>query len=346
MKRKTIAILLNLFLPPYGFYYLKDRKFFGWFFLVAMLSGLFGALWTYSAFVNGSGRTALITLIVYLLFLWGILIYATLRSESKEKNETDRDGSNRIFPSAYWFLPISFLFLLVSTVLIDALYKDRVLRAKIQLSSGMMPSLNVNDSFYMTELFETKELKRGDIVAYKDKNSDHSFLGRIVGLPGDKLELWEEVSPEGFKVLRTSVNGETFPLEVSQVRAEEWKTGLNPKNLIVLTEHIGEHSVPIFENRSQPTFVSVPKLTLGEREFYLLGDNRDDSLDSRTIGPIEADQIVGMFLFTYLSANLNDLTERVCETNQDVFCSVKRFYKIIILGNVRWDHLGYDNRNR
>lgn len=341
VKRKIIAILLNLLLPPFGFYYLKDRKLFGWFYLFSLFSGLIGTLLTYSAFVNGSGRTALFILVLYFLSAWAILIYATLFSESKKQDE-----NAKVFPSAYWFLPVSFLILIFSGILIDELFKDRVLKAKIQLSSAMAPSLNVNDAFYITELFYTKELKRGDIVAYRDKNSNRQFLSRIVALPGDTIRLSEEISQDGFKVLRTFVNGEKLLQEVSPISAEEWKSGVNSSNLLVLTETIGDHRVPIFEARSQPTSAPMATFTLGEREFYILGDNRDDVMDSRTIGPIQADQLVGKFLFTYLSADLNRLTERVCETNQDLSCPVKRFYKILMLGNIRWSHLGFDNRNR
>ncbi|PJZ57860.1 signal peptidase I [Leptospira barantonii] len=338
MKRKTISVLLNLFLPPFGFYYLKDRKLFGWFYLFALFSGLVGTLLTYSAFVNGSGRIAIFFLILYIVSVWGLWIYFTLRSESDNRSDT--------FPSAYWFLPIAFLILIVSGILIDELFKDRILKAKIQLSSGMQPALNVNDSFYITELFYTKELKHGDIVAYRDKDSERRFLGRIVGLPGDKIEFSDELTSDGFKVLRTSVNGEKSPQEISSVRTEEWKSGVKPANLIVLTEVIGDHLVPIFETRSQPVPIGVPSLTLQENEFYVLGDNRDDSYDSRTIGPIDADRVAGKFAFTYLSADGDLSKERICDGNQDLFCPMKRIYKIIILQNILWSRMGYDNRSR
>ncbi|TGM06235.1 signal peptidase I [Leptospira barantonii] len=333
MKRKTISILLNLFLPPFGFYYLKDRKRFGRFYWVALFSGLVGALLTYSAFVNGSGRIAIFFLILYIVSVWGLWIYFTLRSESDNRSDT--------FPSAYWFLPIAFLILLVSGTLIDAFFKDRVLRAKIQLSSGMIPNVNVNDSFYITELFDSKELKRGDIVAYSNVEKDRQWLGRIVAVPGDKIDLSEDITEDGFKILGISINGEK--VSKRSVRSEEWKSKANSNNQLALVETAGVLETTILETRSQPVLIAVPKLTLGENEFYVLGDNRDDSYDSRTIGPIDADRIAGKFAFTYLSVDGDLSKERICDGNQDLFCPMKRIYKIIILGNIRWSYLGYDN---
>lgn len=42
-------------------------------------------------------------------------------------------------------------------------------------------------------------------------------------------------------------------------------------------------------------------MTLADDEYYLLGDNRDDSNDSRFTGTTRRRQIVGKYMFTYLS---------------------------------------------
>jgi signal peptidase I len=41
------------------------------------------------------------------------------------------------------------------------------------------------------------------------------------------------------------------------------------------------------------------KVTLGEHEYYVMGDNRDVSLDSRTFGPVPLDSIIGEVLLRF-----------------------------------------------
>ncbi|TGL78860.1 signal peptidase I [Leptospira yasudae] len=339
-RRKGIAVVLNLFLPPFGFYYLNDRKFFWIFFIFVSFAGVLGSLLTYSSFVNGGGRFALFVLSIYILFSWGVLVVAALQSETKKLYESERR-----FPSPYWFLPATVIGLLFLGIVVDEFLKDRILKGKIQASSGMMPSVNVNDSFYTTELFYTKELKRGDIVAYKNPESGRQFLSRVIGLPGDTISVVDEITPDRFEVSRILINGEKIPQERSAKRVEEFQSGLSGKDRIAFVETIGGKSVPILETKNLSASSSLGSLKLKDDEFYLIGDNRDDSVDSRILGPIRGGQIAGKFLFTYFSANLNDLNGSVCETNQEMFCSLKRFYKILILGNVRWNYLGYDNPN-
>lgn len=47
-------------------------------------------------------------------------------------------------------------------------------------------------------------------------------------------------------------------------------------------------------NAEQRDYWSVDPFVLGDRQFYLLGDNRRVSVDSRTFGPVGADEIVGL----------------------------------------------------
>ena len=79
------------------------------------------------------------------------------------------------------------------------------------------------------------------------------FVKRVVGLPGDTVEIIEGV---------VHINGEAL--------AEPY---LDPARCRFRT------------NR--------PPITLAEDEYYVLGDNRDNSNDSRAIGPIKREMIVG-----------------------------------------------------
>ncbi|AOP33385.1 hypothetical protein A0128_05710 [Leptospira tipperaryensis] len=338
MKRKVIGIFLNLIFPPFGFYYLKDRLFFWIFYGYTLFAGLLVSVFTYILFENRSGKAALFFLVFALLTNWGILIFASLVSEAKKLSL-----SSGRFPSPYWFLPVSVLFLLFFGIATDELVKDRILKGKVQLSSGMIPSVNVNDFFYITELFYKKELKRGDIVAFRNEESGRQSLGRIVGLPGESISVVEERTTDRFEVTRILVNGEKIPQERSEKRSGDFRSGLDSQERIVLIEALGDRLVPILESKSNSGLVYFSKVKLAEDELFLVGDNRDGSIDSRMLGPIRFDQLIGKFAFTYLSSNQDKVPTKICEGDQDYFCSVKRFYKILMLGNIRWSYLGFDN---
>lgn len=338
MQRKWIGLFLNLIFPPFGFYFLKDRLFFWIFYGYALFAGLFVTVFTYILFENRSGKAALSFLIFCLILSWGILIFATLVSIKKTRSTATRN-----FPSPYWFLPVTILLLLLFGIALDELVKDRILKAKVQLSSGMAPDINVNDAFYITELFYKKELKRGDIIAYQNEESGAQSLGRIVGLPGETVLISEEETPDHFSITRLSVNGEKIPQESSEKKVTDFQSGLDPQERIVLFEALGNRLVTILESKSNSGLLLFPKVQLAENEFYVLADNRDGSVDSRVLGPISFDKVVGKFAFTYLSSNQDRVPAKICEGSSDYFCSVKRLYKILMLGNVRWNYLGFDN---
>jgi signal peptidase I len=94
-------------------------------------------------------------------------------------------------------------------------------------------------------------IQRGDVVTIDDGNHDYA-VKRIVGLPGETVCLWR---------------GYAF---------------INRK---ILLEPYVPKKVYTFPTQRYSVFV------LGEDQYFVLGDNRPSSLDSRVYGPIERDQI-------------------------------------------------------
>lgn len=101
---------------------------------------------------------------------------------------------------------------------------------------------------------------RGDIVIVHSPMQDIELIKRLIGKPGDTIQLRDN---------RVFVNGE--PLD--------------------------EPYLPPNAN-SGPTRGDTA-WTLGENEYFVLGDNRSFSQDSRAFGPVTADKIVGRALLLY-----------------------------------------------
>ncbi len=117
-----------------------------------------------------------------------------------------------------------------------------------------------------------REIRRGDIVVFKYPDEpDRDFIKRVIGLPGESLELRNK---------RVYVNG--TPLEESYVHF------LDPEG------HSQE--VTSFDVRERYGPVRVP-----EGQYFVMGDNRDNSQDSRYWGFLPRSYIKGKALMIYWS---------------------------------------------
>jgi signal peptidase I len=119
---------------------------------------------------------------------------------------------------------------------------------------------------------------RGDIVVFKTKGINHPYvpqdqlyIKRVVGIPGDRI-LFE---PPGVRV-----NGQllTAPPIFKTIAAKT-------------NGHCGYCA--------SGDFAVKEEIKLGEGEYFLAGDNSQNSLDSRYFGPIRRKQIIGRAAFIY-----------------------------------------------
>jgi signal peptidase I len=100
----------------------------------------------------------------------------------------------------------------------------------------------------------------GAVVEVVEDNS--LVVKRIVGIPGDTVKMTNGV------------------ISVYYVEKER------PESLL-------ETEQPWYESVLEGTFDTDLEITLGVGELFVVGDNRDNSIDSRFYGPVKADQILG-----------------------------------------------------
>jgi len=116
-----------------------------------------------------------------------------------------------------------------------------------------------------------RAVRRGDIVVFKyPEEPERDFIKRVIGLPGDRLELRRKV---------IYINGQplTEPYAHLEVPASE-SAGVTGD----LREFYGPVTVP-------------------EGQYFMMGDNRDNSEDSRYWGFLPAHYVKGRALFIYFS---------------------------------------------
>lgn len=181
-------------------------------------------------------------------------------------------------------------------------------------SGSMYPTLRVGDYLFVTKysygysrysfpfglpLFEGrllyKEPKRGDIVVFKFPQNTHTdFIKRIIGLPGDKVQV---------KNGRLYINGTRIKREENgRYIVDEYVT--IPEFYKQYTETLPDgFSHQIIELSDSERIVDNTELfEVPEGAFFVMGDNRDRSDDSRiSVGFVPADNLVGRAKFIFFS---------------------------------------------
>lgn len=157
-------------------------------------------------------------------------------------------------------------------------------------SQSMVPTLQVGDFILVskwtygirlpvlrTKIIEIDSPERGDVMVFFPPHEDRYFIKRVVGLPGDKVHVLNGiVFINGDKMTQTSV-------------AEK----ANSSRSVVMSEDLGgiEH---LMQKRTSPTRLSQNySAVVPQGHYFMMGDNRDNSSDSRVWGPVPEDRIVG-----------------------------------------------------
>lgn len=127
--------------------------------------------------------------------------------------------------------------------------------------ASMEPTYSDSDYLIIDQVtYEFREIERGEVVVFRPPNGASQFyIKRVIGLPGETVEI---------KDGKIYIYNSEFPngIDLEEDYIEEYTEGRD-------------------------------RVTLGLDEYYLLGDNRDASLDSRKFGPVKDTSIVGRVWF-------------------------------------------------
>jgi len=161
-------------------------------------------------------------------------------------------------------------------------------------TSSMQPTILPNERIILNHLSRTS-LNRFDVVVINEGNTGRRIVKRIIGLPGERVRL-----EDSWKVF---LNGQ--PLPYGQRSTE----GLRTEG--------GDHVIRIVGDLRPPeTKFGKKDLLLGPDEYFVLGDNRFASSDSRVVGPVKRDHIQGTVSGVWYSFDLvlhRFRTERIAQ---------------------------------
>jgi len=142
---------------------------------------------------------------------------------------------------------------------------------------------------------------RGDIVVFYSPENGKRLVKRVIGLPGDSVAIYQN---------QLFINGK--PLEYksfSKQDMDEIGIGKWSRYNLLVEDLIGrEHSVMLFKGHT--SFSTFGPVDVPEGSYFMMGDNRDHSADSRFFGFVDRNQIVGRASAVVISRNESFLHPR------------------------------------
>lgn len=184
------------------------------------------------------------------------------------------------------FFPVLFIVLVLRSFLVEPFQIP---------SSSMVPTLEVGDFILVnkftygirlpvlrTKVMSINDPKRGDVMVFFPPHEDKYFIKRVVGLPGDKIS---------YENNQLSINGELVGEELLA------RLPINRPLVEIYNETLGEkqHFSRKVIGATNRGFTEryINHYTVPEGHYFMMGDNRNNSSDSRVWGPVPEDRIVG-----------------------------------------------------
>lgn len=172
---------------------------------------------------------------------------------------------------------------------VTSLYSVRLFfyRPFIVNSGSMLPTLKFGE-YYFADLraYATKDPQRGDIVVFRFNES--VYTKRIVGLPGDKVRILDG---------RLILNGSVVP--ITPLPDFQYKDRSNFELTVLQFQETPPdgRSYAIIDTVDNSAFDNTPEYSVPEEHYFVLGDNRDNSADSRAdVGFVHRSALFGKII--------------------------------------------------
>jgi signal peptidase I len=200
----------------------------------------------------------------------------------------------------------SWVFSILVALLIAGSFKSAIADWNVVPSGSMNPTILEGDRIFVNKLaydlkvpFTTRHLAQwsdprpGDIVVFYSPQDGKRLVKRVVGLPGDSIALENN---------HLMVNGNAAAYEP----IDQGKRMPSDADQFCVLEYLTDKKHPIQIIPRQPAPRTFGPVTVPEGHYLMMGDNRDNSADSRYFGFVARDRIVGRATAVVISLNIQD----------------------------------------
>lgn len=177
-------------------------------------------------------------------------------------------------------------------------------------SGSMMPTLLVGDFILVNKfrygirlpvvhakLTQGSAVERGDVVVFRfPQDESLDFIKRVIGLPGDHISYYNK---------RLHINGEPLSIKFDRDYEGQGSGAENMKGAKVYQETIDEITHTMMIDHSVD-FTANGEIIVPEGKYFVMGDNRDHSNDSRYWGFVDDNLLVGKAFMVWMHWDWRD----------------------------------------
>lgn len=180
------------------------------------------------------------------------------------------------------FFPVLLLVLILRSFLVEPFQIP---------SASMVPTLQIGDFILVnkyayglrlpvtrTKVLNIDEPARGDVMVFFPPNDDRYFIKRVIGLPGDHIQMLDN---------QLFINGQAMEQAETDV---PYSAGYGYQ---IVEENLEGNEHLIRKKRVAGRLGQSFDYVVPEGYYFMMGDNRDNSSDSRVWGPVPEENIVG-----------------------------------------------------
>jgi len=239
------------------------------------------------------------------VFLTGAILFFSLGGENKRNNPWYYEYSKSFFP-------ILLIVLLLRTFVMEP----------FRIPSGsMLPTLISGDFILVNKfvyglripithkkIFENQTPARGDVVVFHFPNDPKvDYIKRVVGLPGDNIMYKNKI---------LYINGKAMHQEMINHFSDPYAED-NSRHIIAGYEKLANVKHQILVDLQMP-IMNTGEISVPPKHYFVMGDNRDHSSDSRFWGFVPERYLVGQAFLVWMHWNATKFNVRFDRIGKDI----------------------------
>lgn len=195
-------------------------------------------------------------------------------------------------------------------IIIATSFKSAIADWNVVPTGSMKPTIVEGDRIFINKLaydlkipYSTWHIAKwddpqgGDIVVFYSPVIGKRLVKRVVGIPGDLVEMQNN---------QLIINGKKLTYEpVNQLNDKDLSLG-GHANQHLFIENLSNKPHPLMTLPQRPSIRSFGPVSVPKGKYFMMGDNRDNSADSRYFGFVERRQIVGQATTVVASFDINN----------------------------------------